>query len=76
MRYDLAIIGAGPAGLSAALNAKIRNKSVIIFGEDSKALVKSRSIKNYLGFTDISGKDLNEKFKTSLRSYDVKYSKE
>lgn len=76
MRYDLAIIGAGPAGLSAALNAKIRNKSVIIFGEDSKALVKSRSIKNYLGFTDISGKDLNEKFKISLRSYDVKYSKE
>ena len=76
MRYDLAIIGAGPAGLSAALNAKIRNKSVIIFGEDSKALVKSRSIKNYLGFTDISGKDLNEKFKTSLRRYDVKYSKE
>ncbi|MBS5928376.1 MAG: thioredoxin reductase, partial [Clostridium sp.] len=26
-RYDIAIIGTGPAGLSAALNAKIRNKS-------------------------------------------------
>ena len=31
-RYDLAIVGSGPAGLSAALNAKIRNKSFIIFG--------------------------------------------
>ena len=60
MRYDIAIIGAGPAGLSAALNAKIRNKSVIIFGEDSKAIVKSKSIKNYLGFPDISGCELNE----------------
>ena len=25
-RYDIAIIGSGPAGISAALNAKIRNK--------------------------------------------------
>ena len=31
-RYDIAIIGSGPAGLSAALNAKIRNKSFILFG--------------------------------------------
>ena len=76
MRYDIAIIGAGPAGLSAALNAKIRNKSVIIFGEDSKALVKSKSIKNYLGFPDISGSELNDKFKESLTGYDVEYSKE
>ena len=32
MRYDIAIIGSGPAGLSAAVNAKIRNKNFIIFG--------------------------------------------
>ena len=76
MRYDLAIIGAGPAGLSAALNAKIRNKSVIIFGEDSPSLVKSESIKNYLGFEDISGRKLNKKFKNSLKLYDIVYSKE
>ena len=31
-RYDLAIVGSGPAGLSAALNAKIRKKNFIIFG--------------------------------------------
>ena len=70
MRYDLAIIGAGPAGLSALLNAKIRNKSVIIFGTDSPALAKSESIKNYLGFGDISGKELNDSFKKSLEGYD------
>ena len=32
--YDIAIVGSGPAGISAAINAKIRNKSVIIFGND------------------------------------------
>ena len=29
-RYDIAIIGSGPAGISAALNAKIRNKRFIM----------------------------------------------
>lgn len=70
MRYDLAIIGAGPAGLSALLNAKIRNKSVIIFGTDSPSLENSESIKNYLGFGDVSGKELNDAFKKSLDPYD------
>lgn len=70
MRYDLAIIGAGPAGLSALLNAKIRNKSVIIFGTDSPSLENSESIKNYLGFGDVSGKELNDAFKKPLEAYD------
>ena len=30
-RYDIAIIGSGPAGISAALNANIRNKRYINF---------------------------------------------
>lgn len=70
MRYDIAIIGQGPAGLSALLNAKIRNKSVIVFGEDSKSLTQTSSIKNFLGFDDISGKELNQRFKNHLKVYD------
>ena len=31
-RFDIAIIGTGPAGLSAAVTAKIRNKSVLLLG--------------------------------------------
>lgn len=47
-RYDLAIIGSGPAGLSSALNAKIRKKKFIIFGnkELSSKLAKAEKIKN------------------------------
>lgn len=71
MTYDIAIIGAGPAGLSAALNSKIRNKSVILFGKDSEKLVKSKKISNYLGIEDIKGSDLNEAFKNSLKNYKI-----
>lgn len=71
MTYDIAIIGAGPAGLSAALNSKIRNKSVILFGKDSEKLVKSKKIYNYLGLEDMKGSDLNEAFKNSLKNYEI-----
>ncbi|WP_251860756.1 NAD(P)/FAD-dependent oxidoreductase [Clostridium sp. Marseille-Q2269] len=63
-RYDIAIIGSGPAGLEAAINAKIRNKDIIIFGNRdlSSKLVKAPKINNYLGFHDISGSQLKDKF--------------
>ncbi|ACO86494.1 NAD(P)/FAD-dependent oxidoreductase [Clostridium botulinum] len=63
-RYDIAIIGSGPAGLEAAINAKVRNKDIIIFGnkELSSKLVKAPKINNYLGFYDISGNELKDKF--------------
>ena len=50
MRYDIAIVGSGPAGLSAAINAKIRNKNIIVFGNEnlSNKLVKAPEINNYL----------------------------
>ena len=64
-RYDIAIVGSGPAGLSAALNAKIRNKSFIIFGDSnlSSKIEKAPKVNNYLGFTLGSGKDLLNSFK-------------
>ena len=32
-RYDIAIIGTGPAGLSAAVTATVRNKKVLLLGK-------------------------------------------
>lgn len=68
MRYDMAIIGSGPAGVSAAINAKIRNKNIIVFGskELSTKISKAPQINNYVGFPQITGKDLNENFKAHL----------
>ena len=63
-RYDIAIVGTGPAGLEAAINAKIRNKNIIIFGNKdlSPKLVKAAKVNNFLGFHNISGVDLKNQF--------------
>lgn len=71
MDYDLIIIGFGPAGISAGLNASIRGKKVLIIGKKSKALEKSPSIKNYLGFSDIKGLDLYNNFIHHIKNYPV-----
>ncbi|CEH35096.1 NAD(P)/FAD-dependent oxidoreductase [Romboutsia lituseburensis] len=73
MRYDIAIVGSGPAGLSAAINGKIRNKSVIVFGNEnlSNKLIKAPSIDNYLGFFEISGDELKNKFKEHIDSMGI-----
>lgn len=72
-RYDIAIIGSGPAGLSAALNAKIRKKNFIIFGNDdfSGKLVKAQKINNYLGFYNMSGLEIKKQFENHLKSMDI-----
>ncbi|MGL5574536.1 MAG: FAD-binding protein, partial [Sarcina sp.] len=59
-RYDIAIIGSGPAGLSAALNAKIRNKKFILFGNKnlSAKIEKAPKIDNYLGFFGMNGQEI------------------
>lgn len=62
--FDIAIIGTGPAGLSAALTLKLHNKEIIWFGskEQSDKVGKSEKIANYPGVPMVSGKDLNEAF--------------
>ena len=58
--FDIAIIGAGPAGLSAALTARVRNKSVALFEhmDFSPKLQKAHAINNYPGLPMTAGKDL------------------
>jgi thioredoxin reductase (NADPH) len=77
-RYDIAIIGSGPAGLSAALNAKIRNKDFIIFGskELSNKLVKAHKINNYLGFYEKSGSEIKNEFENHLNSMGINITEE
>nr|6GNC_A Chain A, Thioredoxin reductase [Clostridium acetobutylicum ATCC 824] len=77
-RYDIAIIGSGPAGLSAAINAVIRNKKVILFGSDnlSNKLLKAPKINNYLGIYDVSGKELKEKFLEHLKYMNIEIKNE
>lgn len=58
---DIAIIGSGPAGISAALNAKIRNKSYYLFGSMalSDKVQRSERISNYPAIPDVGGAEFN-----------------
>lgn len=72
-RIDIAIIGSGPAGVSAALNASIRKKTFKIFGskEISPKLVKAHKVNNYLGFYGKSGLEIRDEFAKHLESMDI-----
>ena len=72
-RYDIAIVGTGPAGLSAAINAKLRNKNIIIFGnkELSNKIIKAPKINNYLGLQSITGEQLKEHFSAHIEAMNI-----
>ena len=57
--YDVIIIGAGPAGISAGIYAKRANLNVLILYHGISNLEKATMIENYYGFENgISGEDL------------------
>ena len=56
--YDIAVIGAGPAGYSAAINARKREKSVIVIGQNTGWLSRAESIENYPGMPGVSGQEM------------------
>jgi len=72
---DIAIIGAGPAGLSAAINGVIRNKKVIVFGRNPKSsyLYKAERVDNYLGLPNISGPGMVEQFIKHAQTLGVEF---
>ncbi len=63
--FDAAIVGTGPAGLSAALNLQIHGKSILWFGSDPicEKVAKAEKIRNYPGFPEITGKALADAFR-------------
>ncbi len=72
-RVDIAIIGSGPAGISAAITAKARNKSVLLFGKkDLSSKVKSaHQVNNYPGLPAISGEDFAKAFTSHLEDMEI-----
>ena len=77
-RYDIAIIGTGPAGLSAAITATIRNKKVLLLGSRdlTEKLSKAHEIQNYLGFPAVRGEDLARAFRAHLDQLGIAVTEE
>ena len=72
-RYDIAIIGTGPAGLSAALTAKIRDKKILLLGSAdlSEKVEKAHTVQNYLGLPAVSGADMQQAFLQHIGQMDI-----
>ena len=66
---DLIIIGAGPAGMTAALYMARAGKSVLLFEKLAAGgqAALTHSIENYPGFTEgINGMDLSDKMRQQV----------
>lgn len=72
MAYDIAIIGAGPAGASAAIfAAKAGYKTVVI--DHDKGVTRRAWFENYYGILEISGPDLVDRGIEQLKKFGAEY---
>jgi len=70
--YDVLIIGAGPAGLSAGLQLARSNRSVILFDKGKQRTLYAHNYRNYLGFPQgISGKHLLDLGREQAKTFGV-----
>lgn len=71
--YDVAVIGCGPAGLSAALNAAVRRKKVVLFGGEFcvSKINRSPRVDNFLGRPGVTGEALHRKFVAHVRKFNI-----
>ena len=62
--YDIIIVGAGPAGLTAAIYARRANKTVLLLekGAFGGQITFSPKVENYPGFASLSGSELADHF--------------
>ena len=70
--YDLLIIGAGPAGINAAIYAIRKGLTVGIITRNIGGQIKDTAIvENYLGIDNVTGTDLISRFHNHLKAYDI-----
>lgn len=65
--FNCIVIGAGPAGLSAALNLRQRGRSVLVVSGGGSLLAKAERVDNYLGIPNLSGAQLMDRFAAHAR---------
>ena len=70
--YDLIIIGAGPAGITAAVYAaRKRMNFLVLTGDIGGQAAWSGDIENYTGYQFVTGPELAQKFEEHMRQYDI-----
>lgn len=70
--YDLIIVGAGPAGITASVYAARKKMNFLIITKDiGGQAALSGDIENYTGYQFITGPELAQKFKEHLEQFKV-----
>jgi alkyl hydroperoxide reductase subunit F len=70
--YDLIIIGAGPAGITAAVYAARKKMSFLVITQDIGGQAAwSGDIENYTGYQFVTGPELVSKFEEHMRKYRI-----
>lgn len=78
MRYDIIVVGGGPAGMTAALYASRAGRSVLLFEGESFGgqIVVSRRIENYPALPDTDGYTFSENLRSQLQAQGVEMQNE
>ncbi|MGM0365916.1 MAG: NAD(P)/FAD-dependent oxidoreductase [Actinomycetota bacterium] len=75
--YDLSIIGAGPAGITAAIYAARKNIRFNVIGKELGGQVTyNLTVENYTGFQEISGAELVQKFNQHIDQFNFDFVEE
>jgi thioredoxin reductase (NADPH) len=76
--FDVVVVGAGPAGISAAINVANRKRSVLVLDSQAPFAKTKRapSIPNYPGFTFTTGEELATAFVAHMERLEIPFSKE
>jgi len=70
--YDLVIIGAGPAGITASVYAARKKMNFLVITRDIGGQAAwSGDIENYTGYQFVTGPELAQKFEEHMRKYDI-----
>jgi len=71
-KVDVCIIGAGPAGMTAAVYAARKRLSTAIVTKDVGGQVAwTKDIENYMGYQYITGRELTGKFEEQVRQFPI-----